>query len=76
MKRVPSNTIPELKANNIDTELSHKASIGKIASEKLNYLMQRGLDEDSARALLIRSFLEKGIETLPDSLKKRVDKMT
>jgi Fe-S cluster assembly scaffold protein SufB len=68
-------TIPELKANNIDTELSHEASIGKIAGEKLNYLMSRGLDEDSARALLVRGFLEKGIEGLPESLKKRVDKM-
>jgi Fe-S cluster assembly scaffold protein SufB len=68
-------TIPELKANNIDTELSHEASIGKIAGEKLNYLMSRGLDEDSARSLLVRGFLEKGIEGLPDSLKKRVDKM-
>jgi len=67
--------IPELKAGNIDTELSHEASIGKIAGEKLNYLMSRGLDEDSARSLLVRGFLEKGIEGLPESLKKRLDKM-
>lgn len=67
--------IPELKANNIDTELSHEASIGRIAGEQLNYLMSRGLDEETARALLIRGFLEKGIEGLPDSLKKKVDKL-
>ncbi|MEO0293617.1 MAG: SufD family Fe-S cluster assembly protein [candidate division WOR-3 bacterium] len=68
-------TIPELKAANMETELSHEASIGKIAGEKLNYLMARGLNEDSARALLIRGFLEKGIEGLPDSLKKKVDSL-
>jgi Fe-S cluster assembly scaffold protein SufB len=67
--------IPELEANNIDTSLSHEASIGKIAGEQLNYLMSRGLDEDTARALLIRGFLEKGIEGLPPSLKKKVDKL-
>jgi len=67
--------IPELKANNIDTELSHEASIGKIAGEQLNYLMSRGLDEETARALLIRGFLEKGIDGLPESLKKKVDKL-
>ncbi len=67
--------IPELKANNIDTELSHEASIGKIAGEKLNYLMSRGLNEESARALLIRGFLEKGVDGLPESLKKKIDKL-
>lgn len=67
--------IPELKADNIDTELSHEASIGKIAGEQLNYLMSRGLDEDTARSLLIRGFLEKGIDGLPESLEKKVDKL-
>ena len=67
--------IPELQANNIDTELSHEASIGKIAGEQLNYLMSRGLDEETARALLIRGFLEKGVTGLPESLKKKVDKL-
>jgi len=67
--------IPELKANNIDTELSHEASIGKIAGEQLNYLMSRGLDKETAKALLIRGFLEKGIDGLPESLKKKVDKL-
>lgn len=67
--------IPELKASNIDTELSHEASIGKIAGEQLNYLMSRGLDEETARALLIRGFLEKGIEGLPENLKNKVDKL-
>ncbi len=67
--------IPELKANNIDTELSHEASIGKIAGEQLNYLMSRGLDKETARTLLIRGFLEKGIDGLPENLKKKVDKL-
>lgn len=68
-------TVPELEANVIDTELSHEASIGKIAGEKLNYLMSRGLDEDTARALLIRGFLEKGIQGLPANLQEKLDKL-
>jgi Fe-S cluster assembly scaffold protein SufB len=68
-------TIPELKANIIDTELSHEASIGKISGEKLNYLMSRGLNEETARALLIRGFLEKGIRGLPANLEKKLDKL-
>lgn len=68
-------TVPELDAKNIDTELSHEASIGKISGEQLNYLMARGLDEDSARALLIRGFLETGISGLPENIQKKVDSM-
>ncbi|MEA1912534.1 MAG: SufD family Fe-S cluster assembly protein [candidate division WOR-3 bacterium] len=67
--------IPELEAKNIDTELSHEASIGKIAGEQLNYLMSRGLDEDSAKSLLIRGFLEKGIRGLPKKLQNRLNKI-
>ncbi|MEJ2568491.1 MAG: SufD family Fe-S cluster assembly protein, partial [candidate division WOR-3 bacterium] len=51
------------------------ASIGKIAGEKLNYLMSRGLNEETARALLIRGFLEKGIHGLPANLEKKLDKL-
>jgi len=68
-------TIPELKANIMDTELSHEASIGKIAGEQLNYLMSRGLDEETSRALLIRGFLEKGIRGLPANLEKKLDEL-
>ena len=67
--------VPELEASHIDTELSHEASVGKIAGEQLNYLMSRGLDEESARSLLIRGFLEGGIKGLPRNIQDRIDAM-
>lgn len=68
-------TIPELEASDIDTQLSHEASVGKIAGEQLNYLMSRGMNEEKARALIIRGFLEKGITGLPDALQSKIDLM-
>jgi Fe-S cluster assembly scaffold protein SufB len=67
--------VPELEASHLDTQLSHEASVGKIAGEQLNYLMARGLDEEDARALLIRGFLERGISGLPKNLHNRLNKM-
>lgn len=67
--------VPELEASHLDTQLSHEASVGKIAGEQLNYLMSRGLDEESARALLIRGFLERGISGLPKNLHNRINKI-
>ncbi len=67
--------IPELEATHLDTQLSHEASVGKIAGEQLNYLMSRGLDEENARGLLIRGFLEGGIKGLPEGLQNRIDNM-
>ncbi len=69
------HAIPELKASDPDTELSHEAAVGKIAGEQLNYLMARGLTEEQARALIIRGFLDVKIEGLPASLQKVIDRM-
>lgn len=67
--------VPELEAKNPETDLSHEAAVGKIAGEKLNYLMSRGLEEDEARSLIVRGFLEAGIQGLPEGLQERVDSM-
>ena len=67
------HAIPELKGVNPDVELSHEAAVGKIAQEEIDYLMSRGLDEDTARALIVRGFLDVQIKGLPESLQKRID---
>ena len=51
-------SIPEIIANNIDANLIHEASIGKIASEQLIKLMTLGLTEKEAEKEIIKGFLK------------------
>ena len=66
------HTIPELKSSVDNVELSHEAAIGKLAEEQLNYLMARGIDEEEAKSLLIRGFLDVNIKGLPPHLNKAI----
>lgn len=49
---------PEIVANNVDAELIHEATIGKIAGEQLIKLMTLGLTEKEAEAQIINGFLK------------------
>ncbi len=53
-----NETIPALKALHPDAELTHEASIGKIANEQLMKLMSLGLDYDQAVNRIIQGFLK------------------
>lgn len=52
-----NETIPALKAKHPDAELTHEASIGKIASDQLTKLMSLGLTFDEAVNRIIQGFL-------------------
>jgi Fe-S cluster assembly scaffold protein SufB len=65
--------IPEIEGVVVGTELSHEAAVGKIAREEIEYLMARGLDEETATATIIRGFLDVKIEGLPPTLQKQID---
>jgi Fe-S cluster assembly scaffold protein SufB len=52
-----SDTVPSLKARHPDAELTHEASIGKIASDQLTKLMSLGLSYDEAVNRIIQGFL-------------------
>ncbi len=69
------HTIPELKSSVENVDLSHEAAIGKIAQEQLNYLMARGIEEEEAKSLLIRGFLDVSIKGLPPHLNKVIAKV-
>lgn len=60
--------IPALEANAMDVEMTHEASIGRIARDQVEYLMTRGLDENEATGLIVRGFLSAGLEGIPDIL--------
>ena len=50
--------IPELICQNKLAQITHEASIGKIAEEELNYLRMRGLSENEAIDLIVSGFLK------------------
>ena len=50
--------IPEISAENIDANLIHEATIGKIAGEQLIKLMSLGLSEHDAEKQIIDGFLK------------------
>ena len=66
--------IPELDGTVEGVELSHEASVGKIAQEEIEYLMARGMDEDEATSTIVRGFLNTDIMGLPERLQKEIDK--
>jgi len=64
--------IPALDAAVGDVELTHEAAVGRIAEEELEYLMARGFNEQEAVSLIVRGFVETGIEHLPPTVKRQV----
>lgn len=65
--------IPILEANVDDIELTHEAAVGKIAKDRVEYLMARGLTEDEAVGMIVRGFLDVGIRGIPEELKKEIE---
>jgi len=53
-----NKTIPALRAEHPDAELSHEASIGKIAGDQLMKLMSMGLTYEDAVNIIIQGFLK------------------
>jgi len=66
--------IPELDGTAEGVELSHEASVGKIAQDEIEYLMARGMDEDEATSTIVRGFLNTDIMGLPERLQQEIDK--
>ena len=69
------HTTPELEAMHPQTDLSHEAAIGKISEGELIYLMSKGIDEESAKSLIIQGFLEDKIRGLPPDLQESVERL-
>lgn len=68
-------SIPELRGECTDMELSHEAAVGKIAEDEIQYLMARGLTEDEAASMIVRGFLDIDIKGLPDELAKETKRL-
>ena len=60
-----SDTIPTNIINNNSSFLEHEATVSKISEDKLFYLMSKGINEESAKELIIMGFVEVFKEELP-----------
>ena len=60
-----SDTIPKNIVLNDSSILGHEATVSKISEEKLFYLKQKGLDEDTAKEMLIMGFIDDFKKELP-----------
>lgn len=56
-----SHSLPGLEIDANDVSCSHGATNGTLDAEQLFYLLQRGVPETEARALLVRGFFEEVI---------------
>jgi len=61
-KAVPT---PKLEIDNNDVVATHQASVGQIDSEKVFYLMSRGIDEKEAKKLFVEGFFEQYLSKVP-----------
>lgn len=60
-----TDTIPIISIENDDVDIGHEAKIGRISEEMIFYLMQRGLDEETAKTLIIKGYIEPISKELP-----------
>jgi len=64
-KESVSNTIPNMDITEESVQISHEASVGKLSTEKIFYLMSRGIKEDVAIQMIVSGFIEPVIKALP-----------
>ena len=60
-----SDTIPNNIVLNDSSRLEHEASVSKISEEKLLYLKEKGLDEETAKLMIIMGFINEFKTELP-----------
>lgn len=62
------NAKPELEIYADDVQCAHGSTIGELDGDALFYLRSRGIDEETARRLLISAFLAEVLEQVPEEL--------
>ncbi|GAA4861762.1 Fe-S cluster assembly protein SufB [Saccharopolyspora rosea] len=60
-----SDTYPYVDIRTDDVNMGHEATVSKVSDDQLFYLMQRGLTEDEAMAMIVRGFVEPIARELP-----------
>jgi len=60
-----AHTVPYIEAKNASTQIEHEATTSKISEDQLFYVMQRGIPEEEAIALIVNGFVKEVIQKLP-----------
>ena len=60
-----SDTIPQNKVFNNESQIEHEATVSKVSEEQLFYLMSRGLSEQQALEMIVMGFLEPFTKEIP-----------
>ncbi|ERT95272.1 FeS assembly protein SufB [Brucella sp. 04-5288] len=60
-----AHTVPYIEAKNATAQFEHEATTSKISEDQLFYVMQRGIPEEEAIALIVNGFVKEVIQELP-----------
>lgn len=60
-----TETYPYMEIDEKTASVSHEARVSKVSQDQIFYLMQRGIPEDQAMALIIQGFIEPIVKELP-----------
>jgi Fe-S cluster assembly protein SufB len=60
-----AHTVPYIEVKNPSAQIEHEATTGKISDDQLFYAMQRGLDQETAVALIVNGFAKDVLQQLP-----------
>jgi Fe-S cluster assembly scaffold protein SufB len=66
-KQAVAEPIPALEIDTNDVKATHSAAVEQIDPEQVFYLATKGLQEDTARRLIMLAFFEKAVERIPAS---------
>jgi Fe-S cluster assembly protein SufB len=60
-----AHTVPYMEAKNSTAKFEHEATTSKISEDQLFYVMQRGIPQEEAIALIVNGFVKEVIQELP-----------
>ena len=60
-----SDTLPAMDIRCANTDVGHEARIGRISDDAIFYLMNRGISEEDARAMIVSGFADNVSKELP-----------
>lgn len=60
-----AHTVPYIEAKNATAQFEHEATTSKISEDQLFYVMQRGIPQEEAIALIVNGFVKEVIQELP-----------
>lgn len=64
-KEATSDTEPYIELKEDDVEVAHEATVGKIGDEEIHYMQSRGIEEEEAKEMIVRGFIEPIAKELP-----------